>query len=276
MASCANDTTTAQREIEITSISWIYSNIDTTYWDTFTDATLFVDFDIKYSGSNITYEDIESAKFSIPAGNTWTYTIDADFVDSDNNLRYSTNPDGAVMPVGPITFEVKLTNGHTATFTQDFPIPGSLLSSGNSYLYTTEDYNGTITADYSRMLKRATNISGTKGANIDINFSINDSNAFSGYIWFYDVSGNYVGVTADYFVDFSTGNADIIINSGAGFNNNGTTNNVILDLADIALATGKTFADITHFHLIVTDGNQYVGTSYTYDIKSTSAKIAFQ
>ena len=277
MVSCTTD----EKTIEITDIGWFYENIDTSYWtDSFDDATLFSYFEIVYEGSDISLDDIEYAVFIHDSLIFWSFPLDEDHFYPDNKLitsysNYSTNwsSNGSVLPIGPINFEVKLTNGHRTIYIFNVPAPGSTSTNGKEYVYN-EDYASTVLSSYTPMIPRANISSGSKTSTIDITFSVSDPNVFNGYILFYDTTNNYVGIS-EIFRDWESGDLSTVMNGGIVFNVNGIPNSIQLSAGNIVFESGYDFNDIDHFHLVLTDGFQHLNKSFTYDYKSISVRRYF-
>ena len=274
------------KEIEISQIYWIYENVDYSYWsDGFTDATCFAVFGIKYSGDNISYSDIEYAEYSFDNSKYWSFRLTEENIDSENKrinasdvMHYDGDSpaNGNVFYIGSMTFEVKLKNGHVATYDFTVPAPGSTSTDGNRYVYT-EDYTGTVYSNYTPMIKRANILSQSKSTNISINFNTSDSLFYSGYVWFYDSSETYIGRT-NYFRDYETGAIASFINSGSSLNTDGSNNVLDINSDYIIYNDGKSSTDfnsISQFRIVLTDGIQYSGSSAKYDCRSIGELISF-
>lgn len=93
------------------------------------------------------------------AGLSWTFPaskIDAAGQKINSSRFYTTElaSNGSVFPTGSTEFLIALTNGKVATKTFRVPDPASVEST-LTYVYN-EDYNGTKSASYGRILKRPT------------------------------------------------------------------------------------------------------------------------
>lgn len=262
--------------IEIEGIGWYIENIDDSFWsDGFDGSSCFISFYLHYTGDSITYSDIESVTVDDGSGG-WDLTIGPDDINTEDNTIALILLYGSAhrIKIGNYDFEVILTNGETASYSFTVPAPGSTSTNGDDYVYT-EDYSGTIGSNYSTMLKRATNISGTKNASdLNISFSVSDSRVFNGWVYFFDSSDNYVGAS-DYFRSYSSSSISSFINGGAGIYNNNSINNLTLPSGDITFASGQAFSDISRYFIVLTDGNQYANQQSTYDTNSIAAKNIF-
>jgi hypothetical protein len=273
------------RSIEITGVGWICENIDQSYWVSppSPTRTQFMNFQIYYSGSDIEASDIETAIFRCQGvSGYWSFNLDPSNVDTtakiigvggDRFYSSSLSTNGSVCPIGPTTFEVTLKNGSVSNFVLTVPPPNSDTWTTQTCVYN-EDYTGSILSGYVPMLERAAVSSRNKtGTTATIQFTANDPTLFSGYVWFYDSSGNYVG-RSNYLRSYGSGANPTFVNGGSGLNNNGA-NTLSIQAGDVLFQSGRTFSDIANFHVVLTDGNQYLGTSYTYDCRSIGAYLAF-
>lgn len=146
---------------------------------------------------------------------------------------------------------------HEITASVSFNAPGS--GSGSGFIYS-EDYTGS-TVGGAEMLKRATNLSGTKGAtDLSVSFTVDDSRVNNVTISLYDDNGDWIAVS-EWMKD--------VANGGSGLNINGTPNTVNISSADLDLGS-YTFADIAGFHVVLFDGAQYPGDDTMYDHRSFS------
>jgi hypothetical protein len=273
----------SSKEIQITGIGWVYLNADVSFWsDGFSAATCLAFFDIRYSGDDIGIKDISYAKFHRAGDPTsWSFPIDSTHVDASRKIissywNYTTDiaNNGSAFPIGPLDFEVGLTNGQVNSYTFDVPSPGQLGSFGKEVTYN-EDYVGAKPANYAPIVKRASVVSYSKvGGSISIGFTTNDPLFYSGNVTFYDSSGNQVGNT-NYMRAYGTGTIASFVNGGLSLYKDGTTNNVSLTASDINFAAGKSYGDIAKFRVFASDGLQYLGTTHTYDCYSAGELKTF-
>ena len=220
--------------------------------------------------------EIDYARVYTPLDTYWSiedHNFDRDEKLFSSLLCYS-GVSPHFLPIGKYEVEIKLKGGYSASYKQTFPAPGSTSTEGNTHVYT-EDYVGGPPPTYTPMVKRATITGSSIGANVDIDFNVNDGNVYSGWVWFYGSERNYVGSSSSYLRDYSTGVIASIINGGASINTNGTNNDLIIEDGEIDYESGYSLSDIDSFVLILTDGGQYSGSSDTYDCRSRSAYTSF-
>ena len=282
LATCTSPTT-ANKQIQIVDIGWVYLNADFSYWnDGFSAATCSAYFWIYYSGDEISIADIEYARCHMPNDQgSWDFPVDSGHLDVSrkvihSNWNYTTDiaSNGSAFPIGDMVFEIGLRGGSAVSYTFSIPAPGQLASGGKTVTYT-EDYADTKQSNYVAMLKRPVSISHSKsGSSIDIAFQSTDPIFFSGNVEFYDIANNRVGGTA-YFRAYGTGAIASYVNGGGNLDNTGVQNNLSITSADISYETGKGYADIAKYRIFLSDGFQYLGTAHTYDCYSVGPLTTF-
>lgn len=267
--SCANNGNEPPT-VEITG--WVIENIDTSYWTkggSTAGGTAYFDIWVRVNDPE-GIDDITYVEVSNPEGSSWTLRDNStgkDFYDEEGDFfggwrRHYSSSYPHVVYLGQYTALVRDSAGNEATDTFSFPKPGS--TSGNGFVYT-EDYTGS-TAGGIEMIKRATITNGTKGVNdITIEFQVNDSRVYNGYVWFYDSFAEYI-TWSDFFKNS--------INGGAGLNVDGTTNTLVIQSADLDLGS-FTWGDISGFHVVLNDGSQYIPEEDMYDNLSISSYELF-
>jgi len=269
-------------DISIDDLGWYIENIDTSYWTgTAPDATCFYDFFIHFKG-NFSLGDISYARvYAINSTIFWNLPINSTFVDMANKVimspRFYYETPGHYLPIGNVKGEIKLKNGQKASFDKIIPAPGSTSQGTYNFVYT-EAYSSTPGADFAPMVKKASVTSYSKNdinQTVSITFSINDNKVCDGWIWFYDSSNNYIGVST-HFIDTATGNLYTSLFTGGVFNTNGTNNTFNITDTDITFGTGYDFSNIAKFIIVLRDGKQYMPDSYSsYDCRSISVKSTF-
>jgi hypothetical protein len=134
-----------------------------------------------------------------------------------------------------------------------------------------ENLGGIVLEGYVPMVRRAfVGWRSNTGDTISIDFASNDPSLFSGYVWFYDSGGSYVG-RSDFFRAYGSGADASFVNGGSGLHNDGSTNSPSTQAGNAVYQTGRTFPEIVKFHAVLTDGAQYPGTSSTCDCRSIGA-----
>jgi len=285
---CGNAGNGNKLSFTITGLGWYYENIDTSFWTTTppNGQTAFYDFFVHYNGT-ISYNNIVSAKVTAPDGRWWNVAPDSSFFDASHRVigGFGRWWDGAasldVLPIGSFQVEVKLSDDSVSRFTSLIPAPGALTTSGYNWMYSSDDVGAPVGGV--PMVKRAGNlvaaISRTGTQQVNIQFTVNDSKVYNGFVWFYDSANNYLGGYF-YFCNPATGTANSQL-SGA-LNSAGGTNTLTLAPSDITLGSGVTsaqfFANAGNCIVVLTDGKQYGPRSsgtLVYDGQSVSARAMF-
>jgi hypothetical protein len=270
---------------EIDHVSWIMENIDQSFWVNPVDRSAYINFGIYFTSTDLVASDIESVVLTAPTGRFWIHDDPAFIAASFDPDRaryggmwrlyshfYTSN--ASVLPIGNYNFEVNFTTGERATFTQLVPSPGSAGTDSFFYVYT-EDYSlvSSPPVGFTALpLRAAINsaVLDTSASQLTVDFSIDDPRIYSGKIWLYDASRNYIG-TIDWFRNFATGTVLTTINSGTTIANDGTSNVVTLTDTQIQFKDGNSMNDIYSLNVVLTDGAQYAGDDRSYDARSISA-----
>jgi hypothetical protein len=273
------------KKITITKVDWVIENIPASYWSNTSTAkpTCCYEFWIYYDGDDISISDISSAKIYAPSmSSTWTIPLSSSTFDSQKkvignggNFYWNTNINA--IPIGTVTAKVVLTNGNTASCEFVTHTPGRIDPLYYNYTYT-EDITG-LSSAYVPALKRAIPGSGVNikaTSSLTVKFSITDSNAYNGYLWFYDSSNTYVGYSKR-FVNTTTGDTESCLNNGSALIKTGTQNSVTINDSDITYSGTKTFNDISRFSVLILDGAQFTsaGNYSSYDYRSRSELAGF-
>lgn len=263
--------------VEISAVGWVIETIHPSYWESSDSSTptCFIRLWIYCDGS-FQDADVEGVRVVLPNGATW-WSLDEDFNETDgcfgDGERHYWSSNHDALPIGTMTAEVRLTNGATDTFLFEATRPGSRSTDGFSYVYNQDatenpNSNAYIAALAYPSINNATH-DGTNGT-LSINFTVNDAREVNGYVWFYDSSNNYVGVSRR-FRDSTTGS--YIANLGGTWQ---TTNTLSLSAEDINFEPDKSLSDVSTFHLVLLDGGQYTPEHYNYyDHRVISAVASF-
>lgn len=151
--------------------------------------------------------------------------------------RWAWNGNPNELPIGKLKVEVRLTDGTDVTYTAVIPAPGSQAADGYTTMYS-QDYSGIPPATSAPMVGRASISSGiATGSTVTLSFSVNDQKVYDGYVWFYDSSQKYIGISNEDFVDPSTGQATTQL-EGAVLHTDGTANTLTLGSSDIDFISG--------------------------------------
>jgi hypothetical protein len=256
-------------------LGWVFENIHPSYWTksggTDPGATAFRDFWVHAEDpdgqEDITYvcvTDSEGVDWLLEDHDTGysAYNTSGNYWGGWRPYYYPSAPNRVAL--GTYTTVVRDSAGHEISRTDTIPGPGGF--SGYSFAYTEEEGS---TAGGTPMVKRATGLSGTKlGDRIRVQFSVNDSNVYvyDGFVWLYDSSPNYIGVTNRFRATINGG-------GGAGIYTNGSTNTLEVLFTDLNLGTHSS-SEIRGFHVVLTDGAQYAPET-GYDFRSISAYTSF-
>ena len=268
--SCANNGNEPPT-CEITG--WCVENIDESFWTKWGytgGATAYFDIWVEASDPD-GIDDITYVKVTNPEGTYWVLRdseTGKDHYDPEGGFfggwrRYYSADHPHRVLLGQYTALVRDSKGNEATDTLSFNEPGSL--SGSGFLYS-EDYTGS-TSGGKKMLQRAVITNAIKDiSDITIEFTVNDTRVYNGWVWFYDVSTEYI-TWSDFFKN--------TINSGAGLYTDGFTTNILqIHPTDLDLGT-FTWNDISGFHIVLTDGLQYSPKEDLFDHFSISAYELF-
>jgi hypothetical protein len=270
----------AAKQITVTKLGWEFQNCPSDYN---ADFSLSLSTSIHYVGANLIRSDIDSATFA-PVGMTWNWNLlltSSEFNDSaktigygwKNCYTYQYSPNGSVMPIGPYKFSVVLNGGDRVADTLVVPAPGNTSTLGFQYLYT-EDYTGQVTGAFIPMLHRPTISSASRGGDtITVAFSIKDTLAYGGWLWFYDDTGAYIGIS-EYFRNYTTKAMSGTINGASGLAVDGTLNSVKVLAENCTMNTNFSFTQIAKVRVVVTDGRQYANTTQDFDCRSISPQVS--
>jgi hypothetical protein len=272
---------TDSKSITITGLGWFIYNIDSSYFSSTPSSHAFYAFYVSYSGSDISASDISNARISDPTN--WGWDLDLGSLDPQKKVLASGFCyDGSAvntLKIGNFKVEIKLKNGSVVSYTKSIPAPGSTTPNGFTSVYTedtSKPSGGTplirriSTTSYGTILKDTAN------SRLSIPFKIDDSNVYNGWVWLFDSNKNYIGYSTQSFRNTTDSGKTSIIdkildNTGINYNT------ITLKDSDITYNTGKTFADISQFAVILTDGYQYAsqGEFTAFDCESRSTIKTF-
>jgi hypothetical protein len=259
-------------------VGWVEENIDPSFLisPSPNDNTAFLDFWVHYDG-DITFDDLQYARVYLPDGGYWNRAPTADFLDTSKKVIggwgrwwWVTTPH--MFPIGPMRAEVKLRNGADSSAVFNVPAPGSTTTGTYTTMYT-EDATSPPLAS-APMVRRATlgatNTVTAATQTITITFSVADTKVYDGWVWFYDISKTYLGMSK-VFMNPAIGVASPFL-AGSVLHTDGTTNTLTLSPSDVSLVSGKTFDQIAAARVVLTDGAQYPSTTLLrWDCQSISA-----
>lgn len=288
LAACGGTDSTAapKKQVSIENFGWIIKNDDLSQNADGVTARLWSSVDFADTGLEAT--DFASIRIISPTGMSWTIDDASDFenwYDSEESWYpigniYSTKLDGgSYVALGNYTVEVTLKNGNKAKKTLFVPAPGSASTDGYEFAYT-EDYSGAANppSNYVALPKRATITNATldlQEESVKVAFSVDDSTIYSGWLWFYDEAGDWIGYS-ELLRDYETGSVLAQLNGNATLLTDGSTNTLTLGISpeQLTLEEDALLSDIASVSVILTDGEQYVGKeANSYDARSRTGKL---
>jgi hypothetical protein len=266
--------------VTVTGLGWVIKNFPSSYWlGSPPPSSCFYDFWIYYTGT-FALSDIEYARvYNNNKTRWWDIPLVEDYFTSEyigGWFSFYDNDYFNTLPIGNLTAEIKLKNGSISSFDKVIPAPGSTTTLGYEKVYTEDcsvpPYNS-INMIYRPVVTGSTISYG--GSELTINFAIDDSRVYNGWVWLYDSSNNTVAYSTLHFRDSTNGNLTSIISSP--FQNDGTPNTVSITNTDLTFITGRSFNEIAKLIVVVTDGNQFAleGKYNYYDCLAASEKTAF-
>lgn len=274
-----------KKQVDIEKFGWVIKNDDPSQSDDGVTARLWAS--INFADTGLEATDFASVRITSPTGISWIDDDASDFedwYDSEENWypignMSSTKLDGgSYVALGNYTVEVTLKNGNTAKKTLFVPAPGSRTTEGYEFAYT-EDYSGAANppSNYVALPKRATIANATldaQASTLNIAFSVDDATIYSGWLWFYNEAGEWIGYL-DYFRNYETGEFIAELNAGDPLLTDGEPNTLTLTpvTEQIGFDEGASFSDIASVSIVLTDGEQYANTKSSYDTRSRTAKF---
>jgi hypothetical protein len=267
----------------IGGITWAFRNTPSDFNSSF---SLCFDLNIKYSGVNLNYTQIEFVALKNRTI-TWTLNKESNLINDSlkilgysNYFCYSTtySSSASVLPVDSFKVQIGFKNGEVIERSFDASIPGCQNTSGYSHVYT-QDYTGTPRLIYYKALARPKGIEVFKnGDTMVVSFTINDTSAYNGSVDFFDSGNVSVLNSTKLFRNYKSKEITAYINNGAGLRNSGELNTVKLPVSALDLKAGKSISDVLYARIIVTDGSQFSNESSatyreSYSFLSISPKM---
>jgi hypothetical protein len=259
------------------SVGWVVGNISPSAYSSGSGPLAVIDLSVAFEDTTIAATNIESVEVtnSLSAGRSWSFpseSIEDYFFTSPSTGKrvlsfsfLSTDflaANKSAIYMGTYNIEVTLKNGRSAKQTLAVPAPDATTSQGYSYMYSPENYPGTPPSGYVALPKLAT-IGATAidatGGLVTINFSVNDPKVYSGWVWFFDANGKYLGYAGS-FRDFETKALYGKLNGGQAFHNDGVNNILALTAADIEVSSEVSNFNVSMIkkvRMFLTDGRQY-------------------
>jgi hypothetical protein len=277
------ETTFYKNKFVVDEINWDFRN---TPRDFDTSFSLSVDANIRYSGVNLTYQQIDSVKLK-RGGLFWhlKYLVnDTLKILGDTNQYRSTvtwSKNCSAFEVDTVIVHTYFKNGEVIKHSVIAPIPGCQNANGYTRVYT-EDYTDAVDSMYYyKALARPLGISAIKGVDtMIVSFTINDTSAYNGSVDFFDENNKSVLYSTIFIRDYYSKKITTYINNGNGLYNNGDTNTIKLPISKIDFKTGKSVLNIRYARIIITDGSQFANVpskmyreSYSYSSMSSKVSV---
>ncbi|MFP4362763.1 MAG: hypothetical protein ACLFR1_02710 [Spirochaetia bacterium] len=281
LGSCSNvfnTPSTGDTEKTVTfenSFDFVVENIAPSFWtsgDMQPNACL--NFWIFFEETDLVASDFASIQMTDPNGAVWSFT--GDNIESYFSSEYSYfggfircftadySDNYSVLAIGNYTFTAELTNGNSDTLTAVITDPGSTSANGD-YMYT-ESYTQTPGTGYVALPEQAqVSSASVASSTLTVEFSVNSPIVYSGYIWLFDANQDYIGAAPGgdgYFVDYGSGNVNTDVFADSKFYTDGTENTFTINESSIDFAESYSLSDAAGLHIILTDGEQYLETSY--------------
>jgi hypothetical protein len=280
LCACSDSTGPRGKEIRITSMDWTYQNTPPDYNSTF---SLSMDFSLRYTGANLVLADVVSATVSSASDPGWWWNLlpnGTSLNDSAKTIGYgwynlyssSLSSNGSVMPCGKFNFAVVLSDMDAAQDTLNAPGPGAAQGGGCKFVYN-EDYHNQVTSEFCPVLRRPAVQTATRiGDTIAVAFSIADTMAYGGWLWYYDANNKYIGMS-ERFRNSTTKALSSILNGGSELTTDGATNTVKATASTSTMLPGEQYGSIRSVRVVVTDGRQYPTTA-RHDCRGVSSLAA--
>jgi len=282
-AGCENPAGSSEdnQTVTIESRGWIFTNYAYGFSGRYNGA--YVTIELNFAEDDLVAEDFRSVKIEAPDGCYWLYddtaSIESRFDESISQFTlsngYNSTTQG-ILPIGNWTATATLKNGSVSTYTVFIAAPGSLTAGGYSKAYSPEVASSSdIDSNCTPLPKQATGISASYDAGageLTVDFSIDDSRVYGGYLWLYDGTGDYIGNMANRFRDYDTSIVPSYLNNGV-FYNDGTPNRAVVLESDLSLYSGYDLSDVAAVSVVLTDGAQYTSggnLNWGWDSRSVS------
>ena len=273
----------SDKQVSVETVYWITENLNRDAEEP--GPTARVRFRLIFAEEDLSADDFASIRIEDPSQTLdWVFDetedfeerFDAEYGNFLTPFLVSSRLDGgSVLPIGTYTFTITLKNGNSNTATLLVPAPNSLGTDGNSFVYT-EDFSGADAppAGYTPLPRRGTIEAATLEADsLDVTFSVESDVIYSGWLWAFDAEGEYVGKSEDLRV-YETGTISAGLNGGAALLTDGTSNQLSLSPSRFEFKEGRSFEDVASIYLVLTDGEQYLGTDTDlWDNRSVSSKF---
>lgn len=252
----------------INALGWATENIDGSFWTKWelpVNASAFFNVWVEADDPD-GIDDITYVTVTNPIGTFWVLrdtSIGIDFYDIQGGFfggwqRFYNPATPHVVYLGQYSVLVRDSAGNEVSDIIDFNNPGSSLIE-DVFIYS-EEYIGDKT-DGTDMVHLPTITGVVKDTNtITIEFQVTDARVYNGAIWFYSASAEFI-TWSGFFKN--------TINGGSGLYNNGTTNSLVIQSAELDLGS-FTWDDISGFHIALQDGFQYSPREDMYDHLSIS------
>ena len=285
--SCSNvnSPNISSNSANIARIHYVCGNVPTTFWQTNTKYSAFLNAMIFFDDA-LSHNDIKEITIVGPSGysnicNSSEYIKQYLKMYQDNNqaaksyisfLHWRNDKNPHVLQLGKYTAKVLFANGTETT--KEFTVygPGKSSIGSDRFIYSPDFKTNPVPSEHTAMLPRASDVKLTINAdksNVIVEFKVNNKDIYNGKIFFYDEKKKLV---AESFAFKNNQNKiQSFLNQGK-LNVDGTKNVVTLiakNNTHILFAKGKTTANIKACVVALYDGYQDNGKPHHYSHSKT-------
>ena len=256
----------------------ILEDISPTFWrDPNEVGSMYFSFFLYNNGQLIDQTNLKTIHVFNEFGTNWTLdpvtsatTVGDWFRCSDDTLSL----DKSVLVLKRYTFDFELKDGKKYRKKVDL---SSLFSVGSVYQYVySNEYNGRKNSQYVNSISRPQVKSATRsGDDLVVEFTVNDSRVTNFDVFLYDKNRKSIG-DCPVFVNDLSGQVSKQLNSGTAFYVDGRVNRVIIPGRTVAFETGKTFGDLEHILINVTDAATMIHTGDYLQLITKSDRFHLQ
>jgi hypothetical protein len=259
------------KTVTISDTGFIVENISTSFWLSANPptGTMFVTISISYN-EQLSTSDFSKIEISDEDNHKWTLDSNNFTCDETKKVlkanRLWSSSIGNKARIGNYKITVFLTNGASATSNCIVREPHTL-NNPTTVIYAVDGVPG---ANEVAAIPRATIGTRTKTlTEVTVQFSINDSEVYNGWIWFFDSANNYLG----YSGTFRDSAGDLRTSLIPVLNTSGTMNTVTINSSTISYGTISDISNIVKCIVVLCDGYQF--TSHTeFDYISLGARVS--
>lgn len=256
------------KRVTVTEFGWTYSNVNTAYWpDTAPSEEVFLSFALRVQETNLLESDFGRVTFSA-RGESWTVDSSGLDYDASNSvltiLPLSLEDSPYALPLTGWTVTVELANGMEDSRTFDLNPPGEREPDSNWTHVHNESYADPPGTYVEMVNQPSVSRHEWSGSSIKVNFEVNDTDVYNGWVEFYDSGDRYLG-RSTFFVDWESGATNEALITSGPLDTQDNTNVTSIEEADVDSLGNAAFSDIAKVVVVVSDGFQYKRASaYNY------------